>query len=401
MSPTDPIVRLRELQAPDEDAAAERAWLRVQETLAAEPAAAEQPSRRASRPARLRSPALGMAVLALAVVVAAAALTPPGEAVADWLRNAVVRPSPRHAEPAVRPLRLPAGGALLARTPAGLSILAADGARRRLGRWDDAAWSPSGRFVAVVRGSRLAALDRHGRVRWSLTRPYRLAQPAWAPDGFHVAYRSANGLRVVAGDGTGDRFLAGRLGPAGSAWRPAPGAVVAWADQRGRVRTGDAMTGRLSWAGAPGPAVRFLRWSADGSRLAAVSSRSLRVYDAGGRLVRRLRIPRGQVVEAAAAARRGATLALALYDARRGYSQVATVPLRRGHAPQPLFGGRGRVADLTFSPPGGWLLVGWRGADQWMFLRAPGAERAVSVAGVTKQLDATAYPRVLGWCCPP
>jgi hypothetical protein len=341
---------------------------------------------------------LGLAAVLLAIV-AAAALTPPGEAVADWLRNAVVRPAPRHTAPVARPIHLPGGGALLARTAAGVSIVAADGSRHRLGRWDDAVWSPSGRFVAVVRGSRLAALDRRGRVRWSLTRPYDLAQPAWAPDGFHIAYRSANGLRVVAGDGTGDRFIAGGLGPAGPAWRPGAGAVVAWADARGRMRTADARTGRLRWAAAPGPPVRFLRWSADGTRLAAVSSRSLRIYDAGGRLVRRAAVPRGQVVEAAAPARRGTSLAVALYDVRRGYSQVASLRGRAGF--EPLFGGRGRVSDLTFSPGGGWLLVGWRGADQWMFLRAPGADRAVSVAGVTGRLDAAAYPRVLGWCCPP
>jgi hypothetical protein len=392
MSHPDLEARLRELHAPGEDAAAERAWARVSEPLAAQPGRVTAKER-----TRRPLPALGLASLVLALVVAAA-LTPPGEAVADWLRNAVVRPAPRHATPAARSLHLPAGGALLARTPAGLSIVGADGARHRLGRWDDAVWSPSGRFVAVVRGSRLAALDRRGRVRWSLTRPYELAQPAWAPDGFHVAYRSANGLRVVAGDGTGDRFIAGRLGPAGPAWRPGAGAIVAWADARGRVRTADALTGRLRWATSPGPAVRSLRWSADGTRLTAVSSRSLRIYDAGGRLVRRTALPRGQVVEAAAPARRGTSLALALYDRRRGYSQVVTAH-HRGF--EPLFGGRGRIADLTFSPGGGWLLVGWRGADQWMFLRAPGADRVVSVAGVTQRLDAPAYPRVLGWCCPP
>ena len=150
------------------------------------------------------------------------------------------------------------------------------GSAARLGRWDDAAWSPRGRFVAAVRGQELAALDRRGGVRWRLTRPYPLAQPAWSPgDGQRIAYRSLDGLRVVAGDGTGDRLLAGPLGPAGPAWRPGASARARRGPTaRGRVHLTAADDGR-GCAGAlrPGRPVRALAWAPSGRRLAVVGAR--------------------------------------------------------------------------------------------------------------------------------
>jgi hypothetical protein len=403
MSPEKLATRLRDIPVPGEDEAAERAWTRI----AAEPldrstrAPRFAPGRpRVRAPRRLRLAPLGLALAIMAALVVGA-LTPPGEAVADWLRRAVERPKPA-AKPAPGPLALPAGGAVLVRAPSGLWIVDADGDRHGLGRWEAASWSPSGRFVAAVHGQRLAALDRRGRIRWSLTRPFALAQPAWSPDRFHVAYRSANGLRVVAGDGTGDRFVAGGLGPAAPAWQPGPQPVVTWADRRGRVRAADAATARELWSTASGPAVRFLSWSADGSRLAAVSARAVRFYDARGRLLRRLRLPAGTTADAAAFSRQGALLALALHDARRDFSQVVTTSPGASTL-RPLFGGRGRIGGLVYSPPGGWLLVAWRGADEWVFLRTPAADRVKTVGGVTRRLEpgASAYPQVLGWCCPP
>ena len=84
-----------------------------------------------------------------------------------------------------------------------------------------ASWSPHGRFVVVWRGRRLAALDLRGRVRWSLLAPRPVTGALWSPSGFRVAYRSGQDLRVVAGDGTGDRLLDRRHVPAdGVAARP-------------------------------------------------------------------------------------------------------------------------------------------------------------------------------------
>jgi hypothetical protein len=425
VSPGELATLLSDVRVPGEDEAAERAWSRIAADFDAAPLrpAPLRDSARTSRrsrflrrpaasPGRLRSPAgrpprhrLAPVAFALAILAAVAvgAFTPPGDAVADWLRRAVERPKPA-AKPAPGPLALPAGGAVLVAAPGALWIVDADGDRHRLGRWDAASWSPSGRFVAAVHGQRLAALDRRGRVRWSLTRPFALAQPAWSPDRFHVAYRSGNGLRVVAGDGTGDRFVAGGLGPAGPAWQPGPRPVVTWADRRGRVRVADAGSARELWSTGPGPAVRVLAWSADGARLAAVSRRAVRFYDAGGRPLRRLRLPAGTTVDAAAFSRRGALLTLALHDARRDFTQVVTTAAgRQVGLLRPLFGGRGRIGGLVYSPPGGWLLVAWRGADEWVFLRTPAVDRVKAVGAVTRRLEpgASAYPQVLGWCCPP
>ncbi len=290
---------------------------------------------------------------------------------------------------------MPGGGALLVRAGGALWTVDATGHRTRLGRWDDAAWSPRGRFVAAVRGQELAALDRRGGVRWRLTRPYALAQPAWSPgDGQRIAYRSLDGLRVVAGDGTGDRLLAGPLGPAGPAWRPGGARELAWADRAGRVHLTAADTGVESWRTAPGPAVRQLAWAPSGRRLAVVGAHGVRVLDARGRVVTRLRAAAGGAITAAAFG--SGALAFAVFDARRGQS---TVKLMRDRPARRIFSGRGRIADLAFAPDGGWLLIGWRGADQWVLLGAPYVTGVAALRGLSHRFGTR--PEVRGWCCPP
>ena len=51
-----------------------------------------------------------------------------------------------------------------------------------------------------------------------------------------------------------------------------------------------------------------------------------------------------------------------------------------------LFAGPGRFEDLAWSPDGGWLLVGWRDADQWLFLR-PSSDRVRAVGHISRQFD--------------
>ena len=391
---------LRRVEPPGADAAAERAWRDVQAALDA-PA----PRRTFRWGWRRAVPALAAVLLGLAV-----ALTPPGEAVAEWLRRAVEPAARAPAPPAIPVDRFPGGGALLVRSGDGLSIVDEAGQRRRLGRWDDAAWSPHGRFVVAVRGQELAALDRRGGVRWRLRRPYPLAQPAWSPDGQRIAYRSLDGLRVVAGDGTGDRLLAGPLGPAGPAWRPGATWQLAWADREGRVRLVDAETGRTLWRSAAGAPVEAFAWAPGGRRLAVVTAGGLRVLDSRGRSVSRIRLAAGRTVVAAAFQRRGrAPLAYAVHDLRRRRTVVRMAPGRllggrpsvvpRDHASSRLFTGRGRIADLAFAPDGDWLLLGWRGADQWVLLGAPYVTGVAALRDVSRRFGPR--PRVRGWCCPP
>jgi hypothetical protein len=379
-------------EVPGARAAEERAW----STIAA--AYAE----REPAPARKRVRPLVAAVVAVAVAVPAV-LTPAGDAVADWIRE-VVRPAPR-TEPAPA-VALPAPGRILIETPHGTYVLADDGTRRRLGDWHDATWSPQGRFVAAVRANTLVALTPRGEVRWTLERPFPLRQPAWAPDGFTVAYRSGNGLRALAGDGTGDRFLTGPIGPAAPVWRAGRRPTVTIADARGRVVTIDPSRRTALWRSAPGPQPHTLAWSPDGRVLAAVGLRGVRLFTAGGRPLRPVRASRGEELTAAAFVPRSPLLALV----RRsdGHSRVTVG--RAGRPGEEVFQAPGRIAGVTFSPDGRWMLLGWRVADEWLFLSSPTlgrgrGERVVPVSGISSRIAPAApgrwaFPEVRGWAAP-
>jgi hypothetical protein len=71
-----------------------------------------------------------------------------------------------------------------------------------------------------------------------------------------------------------------------------------------------------------------------------------------------------------------------------------------------LFSGPGHLIDPTWSPDGRWLLVGWREADQWLFIDTRNPSRIVAIANIARQFDpggeaAGAFPRISGWCCAP
>src|SRR5204862_17785 len=108
-----------------------------------------------------------------------------------------------------------------------------DGAKRLLGRYTTASWSPHGLFEVAVHGHELAALDPKGNVRWSLERDGVVRDPRWSPDGYRIAYRAGSSLRVVAGDGTGDHLLARDIAPVAPAWRPGGDHVLAYVTPAG------------------------------------------------------------------------------------------------------------------------------------------------------------------------
>ena len=350
-----------------------------------------------------RRPYLRLAVaLAAALAVAAAAASPPGRAVGGWIRETVRErvDGETPARPALA--SLPSGGRLLVVAPSGVWVVHADGAKRRLGVYDDATWSPQGRFVAATRGRQLVALEPDGDERWSLSRSRAVSSPRWSPSGFRIAYLAGRSLRVVAGDGSPDRALAPLPTPIAPAWRPGEAHVLAFADRRGRVRVVDTDTRKELWAVRTDAKPTSLEWSLDGARLLVAAPGRLDVYDNGGRLSRRVPLPAGARVTAVAFGPGGDSIA---YSAAAGGKAFVFLFRPGQRSARLVFSGEGRFSDVAWSPDGRWLLVAWPDADQFLFIRTPGVRKVVAVSNIAREFDPgrparAQFPEVIGWCCP-
>jgi hypothetical protein len=332
-------------------------------------------------------PALALVAVA---AVAAAAASPPGRAVLGSLRKTVA--GEKRAAPEL--FSLPSGGRLLVNSSYGPWIVQANGSRRRLGDYRDAAWSPHGKYVVVARPNEVVAVSPTGDVHWTVPRPHvRFARWGGSRVDTRVAYLSGRRLHMVAGDGTGDVDLCGEpaAAPVAPEWRP-PGLphVLAYVDSEGRVYVLDADRCSLTWRSAPFPHPRALRWSDDGHRLLLVTHDKLVAFDDRRARPLDVRFIRG-VTDAAfrpgshelALVRHGEVLAL---DADR-----------LGATPRRLFRVTGRIGQIAWSPNGRWLLVTWPDADQFLFVRG---RRIRAVSGIARQFGGGAFPRIGGWCCP-
>jgi hypothetical protein len=267
-----------------------------------------------------------------------------------------------HPRPAL--VHVPGGGRLLVNTADGPWVVAADGSRRRLGDYAGASWSPQGLFVVAWRGRELYALEPNGSARWALARPHRIVVARWATgDGWRVAYLSG-GLRIVNGDGTGDRAFAPARNVA-PAWRPRADHVLAYVDRQGRVRVVAVDSGRQLWRSRPLAGIRQLAWSPDGRRLAIATARAQ-----GRRTVAAEHVawsPDGR-------------LTVVRHGAVRVGGRV-------------VFRGPGRLGPVAWSPRGQRLLVPWAAADQWLFV----GTRTTAVGNIARQFGA--FPEGVEWCC--
>jgi len=335
-------------------------------------------------PRRKRRVARPIAAVAVAVALIAGVLSPPGRAFVDHVRRAV---GVDDAQPAL--FTLPAPGRLLVTAGGGTWITYADGSRRLLGTYDDASWSPFGRYIAATRANELATLDPEGTVRWTLARP-GVRFPRWTGSATNtrIAFLSGDRLHVVAGDGKGD-FVAGAT-PAATiapAWSSNLGFILAYAGTDGRVHSLLTAKGGELWAATPPGAPQSIEWSSDGKQLLVLSPGRVSILGgARGRLIGGEAAP--DVV--GVAYRPGSTTYAELHRSATG-SRV-TLGART------LFSLAGELRGLTWSPDGRWLLVGSPGSDQWVFIRADGS-KIVAVSNVSAQFHSPVFPEVEGWCC--
>ncbi|HJS48894.1 MAG TPA: hypothetical protein VJ745_01110 [Gaiellaceae bacterium] len=365
---------LERIQIRDEHDARERTWRVVESAFAG-----RHPVERASHWPRVAAIAVALAALL------AAALSPPGRAVLDEVREVV---GVERTQPAL--FSLPAPGRLLVASDAGVWVVQQDGSKRLLGDYREASWSPFGRFVVGARENELAALEPNGDVRWTLARA-GVTSPRWAgtETDTRIAYVDRTGIRMVAGDGTGDRLVkAGARQPI--AWRPGAGFVLAYTTSR-TVRVIDGETGRVLWqASRPPGQATVVEWSSDGRRLLVLSPQHLRVYDSRGRIVDQEDPAEGwHDVDASF---RPGSYEVGVARVHGSQSTAYVLSNRR------LFNGMGVFRELGWAPTGGWILVTWQSADQWVFVRADGS-RIQAVASISEQFRSRAFPRIEGWCC--
>ena len=341
---------------------------------------------RTPHPRARRRPTLAVALAALAVGLA---LVTAGLSASQSVRRAL---GVEHA--AVALVRLPTTGRLLVNSSAGPWIVERDGSKRRLGGWSQASWSPHGLFEVAIRGRELAALDPKGEVRWSLERgPIRAAR--WSGDGYRIAYLSGSSLRVVAGDGTGDRLLAARVAPVAPAWNGTSHRLL-YVDPRGRVRLVDADSRKTLWTTRAASQPLTVAWMPGGHTAVELTARSLRIFHArDGTLFKAIPLPAGEH-----------RLALSPTGPAAVTSPGGILLIHPQHPwiePRQIFRGEGAFGDLVWSPDGRWLLAAWTAADQWVFvklgIRSSAVERVQAVSSIAKQFHARRGFAFGGWCC--
>jgi WD domain, G-beta repeat len=356
-------MRLRaSLEATPLDRGAEaRAWQLVRSAYAEREPAPRRPGLR-----------LAVAIAALGTAIMAAAFSPPGRAVVDAVRRSI---GIEHAAPAL--FRLPAPGRVLVSGPGGSWVVSADGSKRLIGPYRQAAWSPHALYVAAATRNELAAVDPGGTVYWAIARP-GIALPAWGGTrtDTRVAYLVGRQLHVVGGDSRGDRAI-GPAAPVPPAWRPSHPEqfVLAWVDGAGRVVVGIPGRRPLWRSTVYSPRPRLLAWSPDGRRLAVATPTQLFLFD-------------GATGSSVGVSLRGIRSIAYARDGRLAVAHGRSIELvGRVGSRQTVFSAPSTLAGLAWSPDGRWLLTSLPKADQWVFV---GPHRVVAVSDIRTQFGGAA-----------
>lgn len=380
---------LRRTAAPDASAARDRAWHVVRAAYA------EREQGRSRRGLRRW---VTVAVVLVGTAGATVATAAPNSGVGKFVRDSLGLDG--HARAAL--VRVPGGGRLLVQTGRDTWVVSAAGARRRLGAYDGASWSPRGLFVVAWRGGVLSAVEPTGRLRWSLSRPNRITAARWSPgDGYRIAYVNGPSLRVVNGDGTGDHQYGVATSDVAPAWRPDGAHVLAYVDVVRRIRVVAVDSRQQLWRTGRQRSPVALAWSPRGTRLLLLERTGLTIYDAAGRRLARLPL-RGAV--AAAWSPTGAQVAIVRTIATTGGSELLLIDLAHGSRTRSLLRGPGRFGTPAWSPDGSRVLLPWPDAGQWLFLRPTASKRSVAIANIARQFTPGAtrppFPRAVTWCCP-
>ena len=341
-----------------------------------------------------------------ALVLLAAAISPPGRALVSTVRDAVTDEKVT-TQPALT--SLPAPGPLLVNSKTGPWIVRVDGSKRRLRGWWEGAWSPNAEFAVVTRQRELAAVDLDGGIRWSIARTGVVRGARWSsevnPRDTRIAYLNRRSLRIVGGNGEGDTELRKVVGVTAPAWRP-EAFELAFSTVDGRIELVDAETAKTVWRTVPGEVPRQLAWSEDGERLLALGERTLRVLDASGKKLWSIGLPVGP--SGVVFVRESHRFVMVRYSPATGRSDLVLLQAETDPGEQRfLYSAPGEFGSLAISPNGTWLLAGWVNADQWLFLRLTAA-RVQAVSNISQQFGvqtagkpiAKAFPTSVSWCCP-
>jgi WD40-like Beta Propeller Repeat len=345
-----------------------------------------RPSRR-----RLRNSLL---LAALAAALAAAVLSPPGRAVFERVREAV---GVQHAAPAL--FSLPASGRLLVVSAerGGVWLVYANGLKRRIGSYQDAEWSPHGLYVIATRTNELMAVSPDGAIRWSLARR-DVRYPTWegTRTDTRIAYIADSGLRVVAGDGTGDHLVDRYAQSVPPAWDPARLHVLAYFTGGSIVLR--AASGPIVWRAPVTVLPTSLEWSSDGRELAVVSAKRIVVLNSNGRVERTISMLGAEFLQAAF---RPGSHKLAVAVRLNGHSEVKLVDVDHPGTSKLLFAGPGDFGDVAWSPDGNWLLVTWPTANQWVFLHGSHVQAVGNIREQFPRADHLGPVLELSgrWCC--